>query len=149
MDEPLAPGITVGKSKIDGKGCFATTFFPKGRKITEYVGEKVSRREVARRIHKAKRIHICGIDSYWAIDGRVGGNGTQYINHSCDPNCFIRILHGHILFFARRDIYPGEEITVDYISSYHSDQTECHCQSPSCRGTINRLKRRQRSRVND
>jgi len=144
MKQKLAPGLTVRESKIDGKGCFATRRFPKGRKITEYVGEKISRYEVARRVDGAARIYICGLDSYWAIDGNVGGNGTQYINHSCDPNCFTRVMHGHLIFFALRDIEPGEEITADYISSYHSDQTKCSCQSPSCRGTINRLKKQGR-----
>ena len=143
MKRKWAAGITVARSKIEGQGCFATIRFPKGRKITEYEGERISPREVERRIRGAKIIRICGIDSSWAIDGAVGGNGTQYINHSCEPNCFTRIIRGHLLFFALRDIEPGEELTVDYISSYHSDQTACHCKSPSCRGTINKLSNRK------
>ncbi len=39
-----------------------------------------------------------------------------------------------MLFFALRDFEPGEEITLDYIASYHSDQTQCRCGAPSCRG---------------
>ena len=35
----LAPGLAIQKSPIDGKGCFATQLFPKGRKIAEYAGE--------------------------------------------------------------------------------------------------------------
>ena len=50
MSLKLAPGLTIGKSRIDGRGCFATRFFPKGRKIAEYAGELISRREVARRV---------------------------------------------------------------------------------------------------
>jgi SET domain-containing protein len=123
---------------IDGKGCFATVRFPKGRKIAEFAGERVSRREAARRMRGRRRLRICGIDSYWGIDGSVGGNGTQYINHSCDPNCYTKILHGHLLFFALRDIEPGEEITLDYVDSYHSDDKRCRCRAASCRGTINR-----------
>lgn len=140
-DEPkraLAPGITVRKSPIDGRGCFATIPFRKGRRIAEYVGERISRREIARRLRGRRRIHICGLNSYWAIDGRRDGNGTQFINHSCQPNISIRIIHGHILFFARRDIEPGEELTLDYEVSYHSDQKECRCGAPGCRGRINK-----------
>jgi len=142
MKPELAYGLAVGKSAVEGKGCFATVRFPKGRKIAEYAGEKISRQEAARRIRGRKRLRISALDQYWHIDGSVGGNGTQYINHSCAPNCFTRIIHSHFLFFALRDIEPGEELTIDYESSYHSDQTRCHCGAPACRGTINRLKKK-------
>ncbi|MFN0086613.1 MAG: SET domain-containing protein [Blastocatellia bacterium] len=133
-----AHGIEVKPSAIDGRGCFATVTFRKGRKIAEYVGEKISRREIARRLRGKRRIHICGINQYWAIDGGRLGNGTQYINHSCDPNCYVRIHHDHILFFAKRDIAPGEEILLDYEESYHDNSKRCDCGAPNCRGRINK-----------
>jgi SET domain-containing protein len=133
----LAPGIEVKPSRIDGKGCFAAVAFKRRRKIAEYVGEKISRHEVARRVKNKRRLYISGIDSYWAIDGIHGGNGTQFINHSCEPNCYSKVIHGHILFFALRDIEPGEEILLDYGDSYHSDRKRCSCGAPSCRGRIN------------
>ncbi len=142
MKEELAPGIRVGASKIDGKGCFATAFFPKGRKIAELTGERVSRVEAARRMRGRKRLHICAIDSYWGIDSSRGGNGTQYVNHSCQPNSYMKIIHGHILFYALRDIHPGEEITLDYVESYHPDTKRCRCRAPGCRGTINLKKKK-------
>lgn len=134
----LAQGIEARPSPIDGKGCFATVRFGKGRKVAEYAGEKISRREVARRLKAKRRIHISNINSYWAIDGSRGGNGTQYINHSCEPNCYSKIIHGHFLFFALRDIEAGEEILLDYGDSYHSDSKRCSCGAPSCRGRINK-----------
>ncbi|HEY8462296.1 MAG TPA: hypothetical protein VIM99_18050, partial [Blastocatellia bacterium] len=60
----LAPGIEIKPSKIDGRGCFATVPFKKGRKIAEYEGERISRHEVARRLKNKRRLYICGIDSY-------------------------------------------------------------------------------------
>src|SRR5262245_11166074 len=139
MRSELASGIAVRPSKIDGLGCFATVRFPKGRKIAEYVGERISRVEIARRVKGKRRIYISNIDSYWAIDARKYGNGTQYVNHSCEPNCFIKIIKGHILFFALRDIEPGDEILLDYEESYHSDRKRCGCGAPSCRGRINNV----------
>ena len=141
MRHARAHGIEVKPSDIDGKGCFATVFFPKGRKIAELTGERIARVEAARRMRGRRRLRICAIDSYWGIDASVGGNGTQYVNHSCRPNSFMRIMYGHIIFFALRDIQPGEEITLDYVESYHSNDKRCHCDSPSCRGTINLIKR--------
>lgn len=141
MKTILTPGIAIKPSKIDGKGCFATVRFPRGRKIAEYVGERISRRETARRIKgqgDSRRLYISGIDSYWAIDAVRLGNGTQFINHSCEPNCYVKTIHGHILFFALRDIEPGEEILLDYVESYHSNEKKCKCGAPSCRGRINK-----------
>ncbi|MFL6230766.1 MAG: SET domain-containing protein [Pyrinomonadaceae bacterium] len=139
--EGIAPGLRVGKSGIDGRGCFATVRFAKGRKIAELVGERVSRVEAARRMRGKRRLHICAIDSYWGIDGSRGGNGSQFVNHSCQPNSFVRIIKGHVLFFALRDIEPGEEITLDYVESYHPDTKGCRCGAPGCRGTINLIKK--------
>jgi SET domain-containing protein len=137
----VAQGIEVRPSGIDGKGCYATVRFRKGRKIAELVGERVSRVEAARRMRGKRRLHICAIDSYWGVDGSRGGNGSQYINHSCEPNSFLRIIRGHILFFALRDIEPGEEITLDYVESYHPDTKRCRCGAARCRGTINLLRK--------
>jgi SET domain-containing protein len=137
MKAELAEGIEVRPSGIDGKGCFATAPFRKWRKIAELTGERVARAEAARRMRGRKRLHICAIDTYWGIDGSRGGNGTQFVNHSCEPNSFVRIIHGHIIFFALRDISPGEEITLDYVESYHPDTKRCRCGAPKCRGTIN------------
>lgn len=138
MKTRLAPGLTIADSQIEGRGCFATRRFAKGHKIAEYTGELISRREVARRVRTRRRLRICAINQYWSLDGSRGGNGTHYINHSCTPNCFVKVLYDHILFIARRDIHPGEEITLDYVSTYHSDAKRCHCKAPSCRGTINK-----------
>ncbi|HZH89175.1 MAG TPA: SET domain-containing protein-lysine N-methyltransferase [Pyrinomonadaceae bacterium] len=134
----LAHGLAVRPSQIDGRGCFATVFFPKGRKIAEYAGERIARAEVARRARGRRKLRICAINSYWSVDGSRGGNGTHYINHSCVPNSYMRITHGHILFMALRDIRPGEEITLDYVTTLHSNDKRCHCKAPACRGTINK-----------
>jgi len=133
-----SPGIEARPSNIDGKGCFATVSFKKGRRIAEFVGQRISRVEIARRLRGRRRIRICGIDSYWAIDGSVGGNATQFINHSCAPNCRLSLIRGHLLFFALRDIKPGEEILLDYEESYHEDSKSCRCGAENCRGRINK-----------
>jgi uncharacterized protein len=134
----LAPGLSIEKSVINGRGCFATVPFKKRRKIAEYTGERIPDREAQRRANRAK-LRICDIDGVWSLDGSRGGNGTHYINHSCEPNAFVRTLHGHILFFALRDIFPGEEITVDYEQTLHPDSKRCYCGAPTCRGRLNRI----------
>jgi SET domain-containing protein len=134
----LAPGLAINESTIEGKGCFSSVQFKRGRKIAEYRGEKISDAEANRRANRRK-LRICAINNRWSLDGSRGGNGTHYINHSCEPNAYMKILHGHILFIALRDIKPGEEITIDYESTLHSDRKRCSCGAPSCRGTINKV----------
>jgi uncharacterized protein len=133
----LAHGLTVGKSPINGKGCFATRYFPHRRKIAEYAGERITNAEAKRRAGR-RILRICAINSRWSLDGSRGGNGTHYINHSCEPNCFMKVHYGRIQFYAMRDIHPGEEITLDYQATLHSDKKRCDCGAATCRGTINR-----------
>ena len=133
----LAEGIEVRPSRIDGRGCYAVVPFKRRRKVAELAGERISRVEAARRMRGKRRLHICAIDAYWNVDSSRGGNGTQYINHCCEPNAFMRVVAGRILIFALRDIEPGEEITLDYGETYHPDSYRCRCGAPSCRGTLN------------
>ncbi|MFN2460469.1 MAG: SET domain-containing protein [Candidatus Velthaea sp.] len=133
----LAPGLTVRPSSIHGRGCFATIRFARRRKIAEYTGRKITNAEAARRGHR-RILRISGLDGRWSIDGSVGGNGTHYINHSCRPNCFMQTVRGHLLVLALRDIRAGEELTIDYESTWHSDRKRCTCNAPDCRGRINK-----------
>jgi hypothetical protein len=134
----LAIGLQIAASAIEGKGCVATKPFKRRRKIAEYTGERISNAEANRRA-KRKRLRICALNNRWSLDGSRGGNGTHYINHSCEPNAFMKVVYDHILFIALRDIKPGEEITIDYESTLHSDSKRCACGARTCRGTINRV----------
>jgi SET domain-containing protein len=135
----LAHGLAIRKSKINGKGCFATIPFKRGRKIAEYAGERINDLEAQKRACKRRILRICDIDGRFSIDGSRGGNGTHYINHCCDPNAYMRTLYGHVLFFALREIPAGEEITIDYEQTWHPDSKRCFCGAENCRGTINRI----------
>ncbi|PIZ68058.1 hypothetical protein CO165_04995 [Candidatus Roizmanbacteria bacterium CG_4_9_14_3_um_filter_33_18] len=75
--------------------------------------------------------------------------GPHLLNHSCSPNCWIYIYHGHTLFFALRKIKPGEELTISYLLS-PKDKTcdpcthDCKCGSKSCTGTMHLSKGKYR-----
>lgn len=137
--------LSVRPSEIHRWGVFAEEFIPKGRKVIEYTGEKISRRETARRARRRYN-YLFTLDDYWTIDGSAGGSGAEFINHCCEPNCVARILKGHILYFAARDIQPGEELTVDYRFDADVEAVKCRCGAANCRGTIN-LKKDHRKRT--
>lgn len=109
--------VEVKKSRIHGKGLFAAEKIPKGTWIIRYAGQKVSRREGARRDRFYASIGYTALfdaeDHY--IDGVVGGNESIYINHSKrKPNVEALIRRGGVWFQALRDIADGEELTFDY-----------------------------------
>jgi len=131
--------LRIGRSRIHRWGVYAAEFIPKNRKVIEYRGERISRRETKRRSDALHLNYLFTLDKYWTLDGAVGGSGAEYINHSCDPNIVARIVKGHILYYSRRDIRSGEELTVDYQFSKDVDKVACACGANLCRGTINLL----------
>lgn len=137
MNQRLAFGLTIRKSRIHGKGCFAAILFRQNQQIAEYVGERISMTEAERRRSTSGQRCICDVDAEWAIDGSRGGNGTQYVNHSCQPNSDLIVLCGQLFHYALRDITPGEEITADYLYELGLEGTGCNCRTGSCRETIN------------
>jgi uncharacterized protein len=128
----LAHGLRVAKSSIDGKGCFATVHFCQNEQIAEYVGERISFTEAECRRRAPGKKCICDVDHEWSIDGSRGGNGTQYTNHSCDPNSYLVVSGERVFLHALREIIPGEEITADYQYEMGLDGTRCNCQTVSC-----------------
>lgn len=128
--------LSVRPSEIHRWGVYAEEFIPKGRKVVEYTGERCNRRETAKRAG-GKLNYMFTLNSYWALDGSVGGSGAEYINHSCDPNCYAWVFREHILYMAARDIHPGEELTIDYHFEAEVAPVECACAAANCRGTIN------------
>lgn len=130
--------LEVRPSRIHRWGLYAAEFIPKRRKIIEYTGEKVSRRETKRRADGPLN-YLFTLNPYWCIDGSVGGSGAEYINHCCDPNCWAWIYKGHILYMSARDIKRGEELTIDYHFEKDVEKVPCSCGTKNCRGTINLL----------
>jgi uncharacterized protein len=128
--------LRVAPSRIHRWGVFAEEFIPARRKIIEYTGERISRRETKRRAEGPLN-YIFTLNSYWCIDGNVGGSGAQYVNHCCNPNVYAWIVKEHILYMSVRDIQPGEELTIDYHFDKDVERVPCHCGAANCRGTIN------------
>ncbi len=128
--------LEIRESRIHHRGVYALEPIPARRKVIEYTGERLNRRETKRR-GQGSVTYLFSIDNYWTIDGAVGGSGAEIVNHSCDPNLRSCVFKGHILYFSRRPIRRGEELTVDYLFSDTIEHVRCCCKSDNCRGTIN------------
>ncbi len=131
--------LRIGPSKIHRWGVFADEDIPARRKIIEYTGELISRRETKRRADSSEHIYLFTVDPYWCKDGSVGGSGAEYVNHCCGPNVQAVVTRGHILYMSKRLIRRGEELTIDYNFDKHVERVPCACGAPECRGSINHV----------
>ena len=133
-------------------GAFATKDIPRGTRIIEYAGEKISNSEADRRYDddKMRRHHtfLFTLNGRTCVDAAVGGNAARFINHSCDPNCDAVVEDGRIWIETIRDIAPGEELAYDYayvLDERHTPAAKrrypCNCGASNCRGTILTKKR--------
>jgi len=143
MSEASPYELSVRASGIHRLGVFAAQRIPAGRRVIEYAGERISRRETRRRFlegsgGRSRRLnYLACLDSYWAIDGAVGGNGAELINHSCDPNLRLRRIRNRLWLISLRAIRRGEELVYDYHFSKNAQRVPCHCGASKCRGSIN------------
>ena len=138
--------IEARDSPIHGHGVFARSPIGSGDPVVEYVGERISATEAARReARRRERVRTGGdesvfvfqIDDDWAIDGSSEENVARWVNHSCAPNCRSEIDDGRIWLVASRDIAPGEELTFDYGFTFREGlEHPCHCGAPECVGFI-------------
>lgn len=125
------------KSKIHGKGIFALRDISKGVDIIQYRGEVISKKEGTKRAllqEKNGALYVFSLNKKKDIDGMDGGNGAQYINHSCDPNCeSLNYDDEEIWIQSIKKIKKGEELTYDY---GFDDEGFCLCGSKNCRGRL-------------
>ena len=134
--------IEVRESGVHGRGVYAAQAIPKGTRIIEYTGERVSW-EAAPDNPDDPHTFNFGLENGDVINPEVGGNDARWINHSCDPNCEAIEEDDRIFIHATRDIQPGEELLYDYHMELNEPITEaskrkfaCHCGASNCRGTM-------------
>jgi SET domain-containing protein len=109
MTAPPPRRFRVGRTTA-GLGLFALVPFPKGARVIEYTGERITAAEADRRRGR----YLFEIDATWTIDGKDRDNLARYINHACRPNCEPRVIGRRVVIYARRAIRPGEELTYNY-----------------------------------
>ncbi|CAL8104723.1 unnamed protein product [Calicophoron daubneyi] len=102
--------VSVHPSRIHGRGLFALRRFREDEMVIEYTGELI--RSIICELREV-RYRAAGVDCYmfridedWVIDATYAGNAARFINHSCEPNCYAKIItvddRKHIVILAQR-----------------------------------------------
>ncbi len=127
--------MQIGRSAKHGYGVFALEDIPANRRVIEYTGKHLNLVQ-AFKIQAPEDIYIATISTNFYVDGRWGGSGAQFINHSCAPNLVTRQIGRHLYFYSRRKIRAGEELTWHYRYPIKLKRVPCHCGARRCRGTL-------------
>ena len=135
------PGVdrysfTVKRSRIQGMGLFALSGVAARRKLGELGGELITQREARRRARGAVCVMIVEFGDGTALDATRDGGPFKHVNHSCEPNAYMRLYRHHVEFYSLRPIEPGEELTCDYGETHHEGQLPCQCGTARCRDRI-------------
>jgi SET domain-containing protein len=124
------------QSKIDGKGAFALQSIPAKKKIGNLGGEIISLREARKRAAQTKRVAMVEFGDGRALDASVNPNQLRYINHSCNPNTYMRVAFAKVEFYSLRPIKKGEELTCNYGPTHHDGKLKCECGAINCKGYL-------------
>lgn len=132
MNEPGT--VEVKPSGIEGLGLFACRAFDPGEQIHRINAVREITAEAPLREDMGERFDHCDYP-----DGKVVliGFPSRHLNHSCDPNAYLRYETDACYVLARRRIGPGEEVTIDYsVNISGGTAWPCHCGARRCLGTV-------------
>ncbi|KAL5273646.1 KMT2A.2 family protein [Megaselia abdita] len=145
LKETYKDYVGVFRSGIHGRGLYCTKDIEGGEMVIEYAGELIrsTLTDKRERYYDSKGIgcYMFKIDENLVVDATMRGNAARFINHSCEPNCYSKVVdilgHKHIIIFALRRILQGEELTYDYKFPVEDDKLPCSCSSKKCRKYLN------------
>jgi hypothetical protein len=121
-------GLEVRATGTRGDGVFTTRAFVAGETVLVGVIEEVLEEGTSHSSQIGENTHV------------LHGGLVPMVNHSCDPNCGIRVNDtGAHDFVAMQDIAADEEPTFDYaMRNYSVDHFPriCQCGARNCRGSV-------------
>lgn len=114
-----------------GRGVFTEETIPEGAEILHFLGELKDVSELSDLTHCLQVDERTFLSSTGGID--------DYINHSCSPNCGVRLsTENRVILFALEAISADAELTFDYATtqSGNHEVLNCACGSEQCRALV-------------
>lgn len=125
-----------------GKGVFVLREYKRGDKIF-HVNIGNLKKYTTEDINKNKGINKNHLDYVGKGKYVVDYSMASFMNHSCNPNCYVKIRTNYKRdIYALRDIKKGEELTHDYTATSIDQfgksfwKFKCNCESKNCRKII-------------
>ncbi|XP_022769471.1 histone-lysine N-methyltransferase ATXR7 isoform X2 [Durio zibethinus] len=134
------------RSKIHDWGLVALEPIEAEDFVIEYVGELIRPRisDIRECYYEKMGIgssYLFRLDDGYVVDATKRGGIARFINHSCEPNCYTKVIsvegQKKIFIYAKRHIAAGEEITYNYKFPLEEKKIPCNCGSKKCRGSLN------------
>ncbi len=120
-----------------GKGLFTERSFSKDDMVLKIEGTKLNHEE-SLKLDKEQQDNLLQIGKDLFLD--ISKEKTIFINHSCNPNCYLKAIVNSAFLIALRPILKGEELTFDYsLTSTDTPETwsmKCNCHKYQCRKQI-------------
>jgi hypothetical protein len=140
--------LTFAKSRIHGMGLYSLEDIPAGEFLIEYVGEVIRRpvSDVRERAYEQQGMgdsYLFRLTADLVVDATRKGSIARFINHSCEPSVEAKIIPVNgapkIVFYTKRAIKQGEELTYDYQFAFEEEESKvaCYCGAPTCRKSLN------------
>jgi hypothetical protein len=116
-----------------GKGVFTKELIPQNYPVLEFKGDIVSLDQVS------------NLDLYLPLDKNKflspSGLIDDFVNHSCSPNCYVKIIHNRAFLYSIHPIMTNTQITFDYSAiTIVNNEFQCQCNSFNCRKVIGSYK---------
>lgn len=125
---PLSEGAVEVQPTGDGRGngAFSMQHIPSGTYLGDYEGDMLDEASYWARYPSGVADYCIKVDREWSIDGRDRATDTTkfspcHMNHSGSRQNVVRSTKRRqrkISFFAKTDIEAGEELLLDYGSTY-------------------------------
>ncbi len=154
-DTHPSPLYRKAHSIIHRWGLFATQDIPKGTRIIQYTGIKITKAESERRAILQEQaalkegdgsVYIFELNKRYDLDGNTPDNLAKFINHSCAPTCEAVLERGKIWIEALKPIKEGDELFFDYgYDMANFLDHPCACGAKECIGYI--VRKDQRAKV--
>ncbi|MGR8921826.1 MAG: SET domain-containing protein-lysine N-methyltransferase, partial [Gammaproteobacteria bacterium] len=121
---------------MDGLGVFAREPIAAGVTIMAFRGPQLGPEAVAAAAATG------GHDGFLQVAREtyigLSGGADDYVNHACDPNCFVAIDGDSVTLESRRAIASGEQLSFDYRLTQIAFplRFRCRCGASACGGEI-------------
>jgi hypothetical protein len=132
--------LKIGKRpSANGYGIFAKMDIKAGELVLEWKGSIIYSYAKAKSFSEEDWNHMVQFGNERYLNPRGIG---RFVNHSCEPNGWVRIEGNRLFLVALRNIKKGEEVTFDYSTTMDEDDWEmdCRCGSKNCRERIRDFK---------